>query len=54
MMEILLFDLVFYGRVIPVSVSTLKPLLRVSLIILSSVVHTGNEVHIWKAGFIQI
>jgi len=29
MVEILLFDLVFYDRVIPVSVSTLKPLLRV-------------------------
>ena len=29
MMEILLFNLVFYGRVTPVSVSTLKPLLGV-------------------------
>ena len=29
MVEILLFDSVFYGGVTPVSVSTLKPLLRV-------------------------
>ena len=29
MMEILLFNMVFHGRVTPVSVSTLKPPLRI-------------------------
>jgi len=47
MAEILLFDLVFYDRVTPVSVSTLKSLLRViGAILLKSQASPIVEAHI--------